>query len=144
MKKYKFQFESIRKIKEMLEKKAQKEVAEIEHEIEKAKKEYARLEEEKNKILNTSKTSYKASELQFRNDYRELMDKKLETTQRYIEELYIKRDEKMQDLVQKSKEHKIFDTLDDNEKEKFILEQNKIEAIDIDEIAISKFIRKAK
>ncbi len=144
MKKYKFQFESIKKIKEMLEKKAQKEVAEIEHEIERAKREYARMEEEKSKVLNTGKTSYKASELQFRNDYRELMDKKLEAMTQYIEELGFKRDEKMQDLIQKSKEHKIFDALDDNEKEKFLLEQNKIEALDIDEIAISKFIRKSK
>lgn len=144
MKKYKFQFESIKKIKEMLEKKAQKEVAEIEHEIERAKREFARMEEEKNKVLNTGKTSYKASELQFRNDYRELMDKKLELMTQYIEELGFKRDEKMQDLIQKSKEHKIFDALDDNEKEKFLLEQNKIEALDIDEIAISKFIRKSK
>jgi flagellar export protein FliJ len=144
MQKYKFQFESVKRVKEILEKKAQKEVAEIEREIENLKAEYARLEEEKKNFFNSGQSSFKASELQFRNDYRDLMDKKLEALQQHIEEMYIKRDEKMEDLIQKSKEHKIFDTLDDNQKERHILEQNKIESGDIDEIAIGKFIRKSK
>jgi flagellar export protein FliJ len=144
MQKYKFQFESIRKIKEALEKKAQKEVAIIELEIEKLKNEYNELKEEKENYRKGSKTNYKVAELQFRSDYNDLMDKKLETIQQHIEELNIKKDEKMQDLIQKSKEHKIFNTLDDNFKEKYMLEQNKLESGEIDEIAISKFIRKDK
>jgi flagellar export protein FliJ len=144
MQKYKFQFESIRKIKEALEKKAQKEVALIELEIEKLKNEYNELKEEKENFMNSGKKNYKASELQFRYDYNELMDKKLEAIQQHIEEMNIKKEEKMQDLIQKSKEHKIFNTLDDNLKEKYMLEQNKLESGEIDEIAISKFIRKDK
>ena len=144
MQKYKFQFESIKRIKEVLEKKAQKEVAEIEFEIDRLQREYKKLEEEKNKFLNNDKVSYKASELQFRHDYCELMDKKMIIAMQHIEEMYLIRDSRLQDLIQKSKEHKIFNTLDDNQKERFLLDQNKLESIDIDEIAISKFIRKAK
>lgn len=144
MQKYKFQFESIKRIKEVLEKKAQKEVAEIEFEIDRLQREYKKLEDEKNKFLINDKNSYKASELQFRHDYCDLMDKKLLIAMQHIEEMFLIRDSKLQDLIQKSKEHKIFNTLDDNQKERFLLDQNKLESLDIDEIAISKFIRKAK
>lgn len=144
MQKYKFQFESIKKVKENLEKKAQKEVAKIDLEINDLKAKYLELEEQKNKFLNKSKTHYKVSELKFQSGYIKLMDEKLDDIKKEIEELNIKREEKMKDLIQKSKEYKMFETLDENSKLLFKEEQNKIESIEIDEIAISKFIRKEK
>jgi flagellar export protein FliJ len=144
MQKYKFQFESIKLVKEKLEKKAQKEVAKIDIEINNLKKKYSELEEQKKKFKNQDKKSYRASELQFQNGYMELTDKILEDIQREIEEMLMIREEKVKDLVQKSKEHKMFETLDENYKVVFRQEQDKTESGEIDEIAISKFIRKEK
>ena len=81
-----------------------------------AEQRHRQLEAEKSKFLNNNETSYKVAELQFRHDFCELMDKKMEIITQHIEELEIKNNEKLQDLIQKTKEHKIFNTLDENMK----------------------------
>jgi flagellar export protein FliJ len=50
----------------------------------------------------------------------------------------------MNELVQKTKEHKIFNKLEEKHSEKFLFEQSKQELGFIDELATQKFVRRKK
>ncbi len=145
MAKFKYKFESIKKVKESLEKKAQKEVAVIDLEIEKLKQSYVDVEKEgldglrKNESKNVS-----VAELKFEINYKKVIQNRLIEIQKNILKMEKLREKKIAELIQKSKEHKMFDALEETHLEKFMQEQNKNEMLFIDEIATQKFNRDNK
>jgi flagellar FliJ protein len=140
MAKFNYKFETIKKVKQIVEKKVQKEISVIELEIEKRKVEIKELEAEKIKTLEElrSKKSLKISELQFANNFEKLMDEKIEAIKNEILGLEKTKQKKLEELTQKSKETKMFEKLEEKHLQQFIIEQNKLEQIEIDDIATKK------
>jgi flagellar export protein FliJ len=138
--KFQYKFAAIKKIKEIFEKRAQKEVAAIQLEIDKARSEYddilrIRMEENKKHLKIIS-----ASDLKFHKNYIASLNRELERIRLKIDQLLLQKEEKLNELVQKSKEQKIFSTLEEIHHGEFIKEQNKVEMHNIDEIATARYI----
>lgn len=145
MAKFHYKFESIKKVKEALEKKAQKEIAVIDIEIKKLEDEYKKLMEEELKSRQSFiKTGVSVGDIKFKKGYELSLQHQRRTITEKINALNEKRKVKLQELVKRSKEHKIFNILEENYHEAFIMEQNKIDLNNIDEIATQKFVRQKK
>jgi flagellar FliJ protein len=140
MAKFNYKFDSIKKVKQIVEKKVQKEVAVVELEIEKRKAEINELIEEKHNTISDlkSKKSLKISEIQFMNNFEKLIDEKIIAIKKDIERLEKVRQQKLDELAQKSKETKMFEKLEEKHLQQFIVEQNRLEQIEIDDIATKK------
>ncbi|MHB1687317.1 MAG: flagellar export protein FliJ [Ignavibacteriaceae bacterium] len=145
MAKFIYKFEAIKQVKESLEKKAQKEVALIELEIDKLKKDHDKLlEEEMLSRKNNFKRNVLAAEIKFKKNYELNLNKRRSNIIEKINQLNNDKKIKLTELVQRSKEHKIFDTLEETLREDYNQEQKHIETIYTDELANQKFIRQKK
>ena len=140
MPKFKFKYDSIKKVKDLLEKKVQKEIAQIELEIERniAEKEKLVVEIENN---HKNRKNNKVSELKAVENYKIMLEKKVEDIQKQIKVLNKLKEEKVNELIEKSKENKIFQTLEENHFENFKYEENLKDEGKINEIATQKYIR---
>jgi flagellar export protein FliJ len=141
MAKFKYKYEPIRKVKEQLQKKVQKEISIIDLEIGKLKSEISELLEklkiEREKAIG--KNSIKVSELHFYSKYETYTNQNIKRLNKLINELKIKRLKMVKELMQKSKEAKIFETLKEKHQEDFKKVQDKIEQLQMDEIAVNNF-----
>ncbi|GBD88077.1 flagellar FliJ protein [bacterium BMS3Abin03] len=138
---FKFKFESLQNVKKSLEKKAQRELAAIDAKIKNL--ETAKIDllvELKNHRLSTDSNTI-MSEIQFIKGYARLIQAKISSIDNATTELNTEKDKKIDELLQKSKEHKIFDKIEEKHFERFTKTQNKIELKNTDEIAILKFAR---
>ena len=145
MAKFHYRFESIKKIKETLEKKIQKEISIIDLEIEKLNDSLKTLSDEKLKAQNflSGRSNVKISELQFQSEVENLLEIRADKILNEIANLEKVKESRMLELEQKTKEHKIFETLEEKHLEDFQLIQNQLEQKEIDEIASKKFAREA-
>ncbi len=143
MAKFNYKFETIKKVKQIVEKKAQKELSIIELEIEKRKKQINALITEKNETLTIykSKRSLKVSEIQFVNNFEKVIEEQIAAIEQDIKNLEIVRKKKTEELTQKSKETKMFEKLEEKHLHEYTLEENKLEQKEIDDIATKKFTR---
>ncbi|MGD8777607.1 MAG: flagellar export protein FliJ [Ignavibacteria bacterium] len=143
MAKFKYKFENIHRIKKTIEKKVQREVAEIELEIDRRLAEVKNLlaEKQEKKIELKNKKSLKVSELQFHEQFFLTIDKKVELINDDIVKLKKDKEIKMNELVEKSKETKMFEKLEEKHFEIFQKEENKLEQVEMDDIATKKFVR---
>jgi flagellar export protein FliJ len=83
----------------------------------------------------------KAFELRFEKNYEFLISKKLQFIQSEIEKLEKQKENKISELLQKSIEHKILNTLEENHFMEFKKEEEKTESKQINEFAIQKYNR---
>ncbi|QQS35479.1 MAG: hypothetical protein IPM56_14685 [Ignavibacteriales bacterium] len=141
MSKFIYKFEAVKNVKEKLEKKVQKELALIEAQIDKCQKDFEQLVDEETKNKSAAKRRTKISEINFNKGYELYMEKRKNMVLQKINELNKQKEKKMNELVQKSKEHKIFDSLEEKHKEIFMQEQNKAELVNTDEMAIQRYVR---
>lgn len=142
MGKFTYKFNSIKKVKEALEKKAQKEVASIDLLIEENENNIEKIKQTivNNKaVLNNIKIS--ARVLQENKNYEKALLDNIIEIEKIIEKLKNKRVEKLNELIKKSKDAKIFNTLEDIHKENFNNEEKRLEMLVLDEIASQKFSR---
>lgn len=138
---FNFKFKTVQNVKKNLEKKAQKELALIDLEIKRLENINNELQEEmKNHRLSTENNT-KAADIQFIKGYAIYLDAIINSNNKLIDEFMMKRNKKIDELVQKSKEHKMFNKLEEHHLERFTNEQNKSELNNLDEIAIQKFAR---
>ena len=145
MAKFIYKFESIKKVKEVLEKKAQKEVSEIELEIDKQQKEYNQIDDKEIRSRRSAmKKDVSVAEIKFKKNYEMYLSKQKMTVMNKILVLEDKKKVKLDELIQKSKEHKIFNSLEESYHENFEREQNRADLKSIDELATQKFIRQTK
>lgn len=144
MSKFTYKFDAIRKVKESLEKKVQKEVAEIDLSIDKYTHELQKLSDEEKEQSEKFSKNIKIVELKERRAYLVSLKKKMENVQLQISALYLQREKKINELVQKSKEHKIFDSLEDVYREQFYEEEKRLEMIQVNETATQRFAREKK
>ncbi len=143
MAKFNYKFESIKNVKETLKKKAQKELSEVQLQIEMVKKEIENILAEKKHLKQQFWNNPKviASEIQSRLYYENFLDGLVKSLNEKLNDLESLKNEKLNLLSQKSKEHKIFETLESKHYEAFLLKENKDEQIQIDEIASKRFVR---
>jgi flagellar protein FliJ len=141
MEKFKYKFESVLNIKETLEKKAQKEVALIDAEVERLDKKIFDIKEEFSRSRLSRRKNMKIAELKLEEQYLYLLTQQIRKLHEQIKILEKKREEKVIELIKKSKEHKMFNALKDVHRENFQIEMNKIENKIMDEIGSQRFIR---
>jgi flagellar export protein FliJ len=142
MNNFKFKFEPVKRVKEALEKKTQKEIAVINQEINKINDEINKIVERKriNKIMDM--VSISAGDLMFNRTYQKQLDNEIEDNLKIINDLYSKINKKTEELVTRAKEKKILTTLEEIHRDLFIQDENKQDIKIINEIAIQKFARK--
>ncbi len=140
MSKFNYKYDSIKKIKETFEKITQKEVSALEKRIEELylEKEKLTFRELQGKSDGERKKTT-ARDLQFRQGFSDYIQEMKDNLQERIEDLTREKEQKMKELIEKSKEVKIFKTLEEKHREYYTAEQNKIEMADLDEIALRKF-----
>jgi flagellar FliJ protein len=145
MKKFKFRFETVLKVKEKKEEQLKREFMQLialkirqENllmEIEKEKQEKAK------EKFNEKQIGTDIQTLIFYEEYTNLLRKQIEETEKRIKELQEKADIKREELIEASKQKKIFERLkqsDFNEFKNLVL---KNEQQLLDEIAVNKFNR---
>lgn len=143
MAKFKYKFDSIKKVKNALEKKAKKEVAVIELEIEKMNNKKKEIIEELNRSRSKQVSgTVKISEMQADKNYQSALEEQIKMVDREIAKLEEEKEKKLEELIQKSKEHKMFETLEDIHRENYNIAENRSEMKNYDEIATQKFVRK--
>lgn len=137
-----YKFKAVKGVKEQLKKKIEKELAEVEIEILKAQKKIDDLYVELDNVGKSfSEKNIKVSAMQFKKSSEIIIKEKIEAADEEMKKLRLKRETIITELEKKSKEHKIFDKLEDNMREQFNIEQNKLDNGKIDEIAVQKFVR---
>ncbi|MHB8338789.1 MAG: hypothetical protein ACYDEE_15350, partial [Ignavibacteriaceae bacterium] len=105
MTKFIYKFEAIKNVKENLEKKAQKEVALIEIEIDKLKKEYdLLLEEEMVSRRKDFEKGVRVGDIKFKKSYESNLNKKRSLILEKINQLNNDKKIKLAELTQRSKE----------------------------------------
>lgn len=141
MGKFQFKYEPIKRVKEQLEKKVQKEIAVINDMIEKNKEKIASIRNEMFAKKVKFKIGAKAKELQFQKNYETYMLGLIEKVKMENAELEKEKNIKLTELLEKSKEKKILIKLEEKHLENFNKEENRIEAERVDEVATQGFIR---
>ncbi len=144
MGKFKFKYKSIENLKRILEKQVQKELAEIDLEIEKVMDYLSRLKIEKVNFIDKKDEPRRTKiiDVQLNENYLIQLDLKIEEVEEEIIELSEKRELKLKELEEKSKEKKIFEILGEKHLNEFIKEENRLEQLEIDDIATKRYIRK--
>lgn len=140
MQKFIFKFDPLIKLKEAIEKKLHKEISEINDQIINCEEKSKQIILKKAESQNT-KNNISVSELKFRKDYIRSLELQWKNLQMEIEELIKKRETKKNEMVQRMKEKKIFQKLEEIHHESFNDEQKKIESAFINEIAVQKYAR---
>ena len=143
MSKFNYKFKSVKNVKKNLEIKAQKDLSDVDLQIESVRMEIEKLNNEKQAIkagFNIN-PKVKISEIQSRIYYENFIDGLVISLNTKIAELEVIRAKRLEVLAQKSKEHKIFQTLEEKHLEAFIAIENKAEQILIDDVAGKRFIR---
>ncbi|GBD91554.1 flagellar FliJ protein [bacterium BMS3Abin04] len=141
MAKFLYKFENIKRIKKTFEKEIQRQLSVLNLEIRKLKEYIEGLlnekEEEKAKVL--SKQYLNSSELHFYSDFEKLINKKIDVARGKIKMLGKEKEDKIIELTQKAKERKIFEKLEEHHLNDFKFKQNKLEQINIDDLASKKY-----
>ncbi len=137
-----YKFDAVKKVKEQLKKKTEKELAEVELEIKELQEKTDNLFNELEELKKSfAEKNMKISLIQFKKSSEHIVENKIEAAKKEMQELLIKKQFVMSELEKKNKEHKIFDKLEDNMRAKFNIEQNRLENGKIDEVAVQKFAR---
>lgn len=145
MSKFVFKYSSVKKIKENFERKAQKELAQIDLFIQQQEKLKQELIDEINSLRNNkTKKRVCAADLIFAGGYKNCVIKKIESVDSELNNLTNKRNQKLDEVLQKSKEKKVLNKLEEIHIDNFLKESNQIETKELDEIAVQKFSRDKK
>ncbi|MBI5807968.1 MAG: flagellar export protein FliJ [Ignavibacteriales bacterium] len=140
MAKYKFKFEPILKVKEILEKRTKEEISRIYLEIDELKKQKEIVIQERKKIL-TQMTEHlsKVSDYQSMKMYDSHLEEEIIFIENKISDCYKRLEKKQKELVERKKEVKAFETLKENDEANFLVEERRDELKTLNEIAIRNF-----
>ncbi len=137
---YKFKYDSVLRIKEVLEKKTKEEISRINLEIENLKKQKELIINERNKVLSKmTEQMLKVSDYQSIKMYDNHLEQELIHIESKIVDAYKTLEKKQKELVERKKEVKSFEILKENDKENFSIEERRNELKTLNEIAIRNF-----
>lgn len=141
MSQFLYKFDSIKKTKDILEKKVQKELADIDIQIENLSDEFVKLEKKKENSVKNLQQYKRVSDLKQLDNYRNNLKQQMEVVKKKIDLLTLKRENKLDELIIKSQESKMFRKLEEVHLEEYNHEENIKEEKIINEVATQKFIR---
>ena len=142
MGKFKFKFESLLQVKEILEKRLQEEISAIDREIEEYRYQLFIVINERNDIESKMiDHAMKVGEFQSTKMYDSLLEKKVLSIQKTIGNLQRKKEVKKTELIEKRKELKVFETLKENQREAFFIEEGRAEMKELNDIAVRNYSR---
>jgi flagellar export protein FliJ len=142
MQKFKFKLDSVKKVKEAFEKKAQRELAQIDLFIKKHEQLKNKLIDEVNTIRNsTYRNRMRAGDLQFIGGYGNVLRHQIEIEDQELLQLEKQREFKVKEVVIKTKEKKMLAQLEETHREKYEKELLKNELKQFDEIAVRNFVK---
>ncbi|HEX3072445.1 MAG TPA: flagellar export protein FliJ [Ignavibacteriales bacterium] len=141
MAKFLYKFRTVKKIKEILEKQAQKELAETQAKIDLVFLEIEQVKELKAKSKADKEKSgkIKISDLQFMENFTSSLDDTIKALYQEVDNLNKVKEQKIQKLIERAKDSKVFQKLEEKYKEEFLIELNRLEQKEMDEIALRKF-----
>lgn len=140
MAKYKFKFESIMKVKLILEKKIQEEISRINKEIDDLRFEMKHLANEKKRVsLQMTEKSIKVADFQSMKMYNAHLQQQVEILERKIESSLRRREERQKELVEKKKEIKALEIIKENDYQNFLLDERNSELKALNEVALRNF-----
>lgn len=143
MGKFRYKYEVVKNIKEIQEARIQKDIAEFDLKINKLNDEYDNVDRKQKLYAQDNLLgNVKALDIKYHKEYINHLENVKAGIKKNILEMQKDMDKKKEELVQKTKEKKIFSKLEEKHFEEFNFEQNKIDALNIDEIAIQRFTRK--
>lgn len=140
MAKYKFKFESIMKVKVILEKKIQEEISRINKEIDDLRFEMKHLANEKKRVsLQMTEKSIKVADFQSMKMYNAHLQQQVEILERKIESSLRRREERQKELVEKKKEIKALEIIKENDYQNFLLDERNSELKALNEVALRNY-----
>jgi flagellar FliJ protein len=139
---FKFKFESIIGVKEIQEKRLQEAISAIDIEIEGLRYQLFVVIEERN-IVNARMIDHamKVAEYQSAKIYDSMLDNKAVSIEKMIIGLQRKKEIKKNELIEIKKEIKVFETLKENQRETFLIEEGRAELKELNEIAVRNYSR---
>ena len=137
---FKFRYEAIKKTKELQEELLTTKLAAIESQISSLIQEINNLNEQKIRLKNNliSQKNIKASDAQLFQKYEADLNLKIKMLKNNIIDLEADKKKIMKQLIEKSKEIKVFETLKENDKIEFFRHLDKIEQKFLDDLSNSK------
>ena len=142
MGKFVFKFDKIYKVKVILEKKIQKEIAELDLMIVSLEEKISSLREARKSLaFFDGQFTISAGYAQYKTRQEELLDNEIDTVLLEKRKVLERKEKKILELQEKAKERKIFEKLEEQYKSNFEYEQLMVEQKLIDETATAKFIR---
>lgn len=143
MSKFVYRYDTVLRIKEVFEKKILKEISDIEKTIEK-------LEADKKKLITKKENlAQKITEGKIKViDYKsakslcKTLEKEIVSIEKKIYEWQLKRKSKLDELIERKKEIQILETLKEKQYEDYLIDSNREELKQLNEIAINNFNRK--
>ncbi|MEG8945597.1 flagellar export protein FliJ [Rosettibacter firmus] len=143
MSKFIYRYDTVLRIKEVFEKKILKEISDIEKTIEK-------LEIDKKKLITKKEDlAQKITEGKIKVvDYKsakslcKTLEKEIAGVEKKIYEWQLKRKSKLDELIERKKEIQILEALKEKQYEEFLINSNREELKQLNEIAINNFNRK--
>jgi len=140
MAKYKFKFESVMKVKEMLEKKIQEEISRINKEIDDSRFEMKHLLNENKRVsLQMTGKLVKIADFQSMKMYSTHLLQQIELIERKIENCLKKREVKQKELVERKKEIKSLEIIKESDYQNYLVEERKIELKALNEVALRNY-----
>ncbi len=143
MQKFEFKYDTILKIKEIFEKKILKEISDLEKEIDKLNNYKHKISDKKKKLAQKiTQGKIKIIDYKSAKSLCKTLEKEISNIQKKIDELILLRRRKFDELLEKKKEKKIFETLKDRQYEEYLIETNRKDIKHLNEIAINNYNRK--
>ncbi len=141
MSKFKFKLEPIKKVKENLESKVKREIAQFNSKINDKNSEREKLIQELDSIRNYNLQRISSFEMQFIQNYKITLISKIKDIEKEMIELEKQKENKIKQLQIYAKERKIIEQYEELKKTEFEKELNKLEMKVFDELAIQNFMR---
>jgi flagellar FliJ protein len=141
MSKFKFKLEPIKKVKENLESKVKREIAQFNSKINDKNSEREKLIQELDSIRNYNLQRISSFEMQFIQNYKITLISKIKDIEKEMIELEKQKENKIKQLQIYAKERKIIEQYEELKKAEFEKELNKLEMKVFDELAIQNFMR---
>jgi flagellar protein FliJ len=140
MGKYKFKFQSVMNVKEIMEKKIQEEISRINKAIDDLRKELTLVQKERIRASKEMiKRRAKVSDYQSMKMYDSHLESEIISIEKKIAACIKMRELKQKELIEKKKEIKAFETLKDNDYQNYLIDERRSELKVLNEIAIRNY-----
>lgn len=141
MAKFKFKYETIKRIKERQEDRIKNELSELESRINLLLEKKDSIIEEMNEFRLQMNGRLTSIEIKFSKDFERSALNHIKEIDANIIKIQLEKEQKMSELIEKKQECKVFSNLKEKHLSSFLFEENKRDIDKMNEIAIRKYAR---